>query len=182
MTVSSIALGYARALFDISFSTGITEQVEKELEAIDNLLQVNKDLEKLILHPGVSVQEKKKLVESVFAFEGSPLIKKFLFVLIDKRREKLLTSLLSAYKTIVREVKGIVLAEVQSTIELSDDNIGKLKASLEKLIGKEVEIATSINPKILGGLVIRYGDKLIDGSVRYRLSKLKKKLMQTVPA
>ena len=182
MTDSSIALGYTRALFEIASSNGIAEQVKKELEAIDTLLKANKDLEKLMLHPGVSLQDKKKLVEKVLAYESTSLIKKFLFVLIDKRRERLLTSLLNSYMTVIREIKGIVLAQVQSTVQLTDENIGKLKGSLEKLIGKEVEIDTSINPKILGGLVIRFGDKLIDGSVRYRLLKLKKKLMQTVPA
>ena len=75
-----------------------------------------------------------------------------------------------------------MLAEVQSTIELTEENIGKLKSNLEKVIGKEVEITTTINPKILGGLVIRFGDKLIDGSIRSKLLKLKKNLMQAAPA
>lgn len=182
MTESSIALGYARALFDIASESGIADQIENELATIDNLLNVNKDLKKLILHPGVSIQDKKKLVENILAHESSTLIKKFLFVLIDKRRQRLLEFLLRSYKSVVRQVKGIVLAEVQSTKQLTDDNISKLKTSLVELIGKDVEIETSINPKILGGLVIRFGDKLIDGSVRNRLFKLKRKLMETMPA
>jgi F-type H+-transporting ATPase subunit delta len=110
------------------------------------------------------------------------LIKKFLFVLIDKRRERLLSLLLNSYRSVIRQAKGIILADVQSTIRLTDDNIVKLKKTLEKLTGKEIEIRTSVNPKILGGLIIRIGDKLIDGSVRNRLLKLKKNLLQTVPA
>lgn len=182
MTGSIVVLGYTRALFELASSSGIAEHIEKELEIIDDLLNKNKDLEKLMLHPGVSLQEKKRLVESVLAHEGTSLMKKFLFVLIDKRRERLLSLLLNSYRSVIRQVKGIVLADVQSAIQLTDDNIVKLKKTLEKLTGKEVEIKTSINPKILGGLIIRFGDKLIDGSVRNRLLKLKKKLMQTVPA
>ena len=66
--------------------------------------------------------------------------------------------------------------------ELTEENLSALKGKLENVIGKEVEIKTSVNPKILGGVIIRFGDKLIDGSVRSRLYKLKRKLMQANPA
>ena len=182
MTEDSVALGYSRALYDIASNSDQVDQIEGELKALDGLLKGSKDLEKVIMHPGVSLHVKKKLAENILSHECSPLLKKFLFVIIDKRREKLLNLVYTAYLSVVREVKGIVLAEVQSTIELTEGNIVKLKANLEKVIGKEVEITATINPKILGGLVIRFGDKLIDGSIRGKLSKLKKNLMQATPA
>ncbi len=182
MTEDTVALGYAQALYELASAGEAVDQIESELQTIDTLLKESFELSKIMIHPGVSLQLKKKLVDSVLAHEGSPLIKKFLFVLIDKRRVNLLSLLFTSYKTVVRQIKGIVMAEVQSTIELTDDNISNLKTKLEKLTGKEVEITSSINPKILGGLVIRFGDKLIDGSVRYKLTKLKQKLMQIAPA
>ncbi|MGR3317965.1 MAG: ATP synthase F1 subunit delta [Candidatus Anammoxibacter sp.] len=182
MTEDIVALGYSRALYDIASNSGQVDLLEGELKALDALLKESKDLENVMMHPGISLNVKKKLVENILAYECSSLLKKFLFVIIDKRREKLLNLLYTAYLSVVREVKGIVLAEVQSTIELTEENIGKLKSNLERAIGKEVEITTTINSKILGGLVIRFGDKLIDGSIRSKLAKLKKNLMQASPA
>ncbi|MGR3219314.1 MAG: ATP synthase F1 subunit delta [Candidatus Anammoxibacter sp.] len=182
MTEDIVALGYTRALYDIASNNGQVDQLEGELKALDCLLKESKDLENVMIHPGITQKTKKRLVENILAHECSPLLKKFLFVIIDKRREKLLSLLYAAYLSVIREVKGVVLAEVQSTIQLTEENISKLKSNLEKVTGKEVEIATTINPKILGGLVIHFGDKLIDGSIRSKLSKLKKKLMQATPA
>lgn len=182
MTEDTVALGYAQALYEIAADKGITDQVGQELQAITYLVEGSKDLEKLLFHPTVSADKKKRLFECLLSGDSSDLIKTFLFLLIDKRREKLITVLFASYRSISRKVKGIVVAEVQSTIQMTDDNLDKLKSTLEKLLSKTVEIETLIDPKILGGLVIRIGDKLIDGSVRSKLSGLKKKLMQTVPA
>ena len=182
MTEESVVLGYAQALYELASESGQVEQIEKELQAMDALLKESKVLQKLMLHPGVSINLKKRLVDSVLVHECSHLMKKFLYVLIDKRRERLLGFLFASYRHVVRKVKGIVMTEVQSTIQLTDDHLARLKTRLEKVLEKEIEITATINPEILGGLVIRFGDKLIDGSVRYKLAKLKKKLMQAIPA
>lgn len=182
MTEDNVVLGYAQALYELASESGQIEQIEKELQTMDTLLKESTVLKKLMLHPGVPVNLKKRLVESVLAHECSHLMKKFLYVLIDKRRERLLGFLFVSYRNVVRKIKGIVITEVQSAIQLTDNHLERLKTRLEKILGKEIEITAVINPEILGGLIIRFGDKLIDGSVRHKLSKLKKKLMQTVPA
>lgn len=181
MTENSVASGYARALFAIASETGIADEVEKELDAMDSMLAQNADLRGLMMHPGVPLQQKKRLVEGILAHGCSSLLKRFLFVVIDKRRVGLLTFLQDSYRSVIREVKGIVLAEVQTAVELTNEDSARLKAQLERLTGKDIEIATSINVDILGGVVVRLGDKLIDGSVRSRLLKMKKHLLQTVP-
>ena len=181
MTEDSVVLGYAKALYAVAADKGITDQVGEELESLTGLIAGNKDLEKLLFHPTISTVIKKNLFTNLLSEDSSGLIKRFFCLLIDKRREKMVTVLSAAYKVISRKVKGIVVAEVQSTIEMTDDNLNLLKSKLEKLLSKTVEIETQINPKILGGLVIRIGDKLIDGSVRSKLLGLKKRLMQTVP-
>ena len=182
MIKRSVVTGYAQALYDLAKKEGVVEQVEQELESIDSLLKECLDLRKLMYHPGLPPKDKKRLAGEVFVKEGMPLVKKFLFVVIDKRRERLLDSILDSYKSVVRNVKGIVLAELQSAKELTEENVSALKTKLEKVTGKRVEIKTSVNAKILGGVIIRFGDKLIDGSVRNRLYKLKRKLMQANPA
>lgn len=182
MTENSVALGYAQALYEIASAREISDQVGTELQSLTALIKGNKDLEKILYHPTISDEKKKSLLSSLLAGDSSALFNNFLFLLIDKRREKLLSVLESSYLSITRAFKGIVVAEVQSTVKMTDANLVALKSTLEKLMSKEVEFETVINPKILGGLVIRIGDKLIDGSVRSKLMNLKKKLMQTVPA
>ena len=182
MIEDSVVLGYAQALYEIAADKGIADQVGCELEELTALVAGNKDLERLLFHPTVSADKKKKLFENLLSEDSSDLIKRFFYLLVDKRRERLVTVLSSSYRVISRKVKGIVVANVQSTIVMTDDNLSDLKLKLEKLLSKTVEIEAEINPKILGGLVIRIGDKLFDGSVRSKLSGLKKKLMQTVPA
>lgn len=182
MTEDSVIKGYSLALYTLASNSNQVDQIEAELKVLDSLLKNSRDLEKIMMHPGVSLKVKKKLVENILAHECSPLLKNYLFVIIDKRREEFLNFLYLSYMSVVRQAKGIVLTEVQSTIALTDENIRKLKTNLEKVIGKKIEISTIINPDILGGLVIRFGDKMIDGSLRNKLSKLKKNLMQAVPA
>lgn len=180
MIEKSTAIGYAQALFDLASNNQLVEQIETELEGINNLLVENKDLERLLLHPGVPRQEKKRLLNLALTPACSPLLKKFLYFVIDKRRDRILRLLLDSYRSVIRKAKGIVIANVQSAIKLGDDRIDRLKTALERLIGKKVEIKTTINQKILGGLIIRIEDRLIDGSVWNQLLNLKKKMLNSI--
>ncbi|HHT9153328.1 MAG TPA: ATP synthase F1 subunit delta, partial [Candidatus Hypogeohydataceae bacterium YC40] len=141
-------------------------------------LSENPELEKILLHPAIPRERKMRLVENLLAPHLGTLVRNFLRLIIDKRREEILEFILDGYKPVADLVGGIVRANVQTVIPLTRQRLERLRTILERLSGKKVELSTEINPAILGGVVIRMGNKVIDGSISSRLETLRRRLMK----
>lgn len=177
MIEKTIAIGYTQALFETAKDKNQFQETEKDLEKVAQLLRENQELKKILLHPAIPRQRKIKLIDSLLAPHVSPLVTNFLHLIVEKRREEMLEFVLDGYKQVADLVGGVVRATVQTVIPLTEERLATLKNTLERLSGKKVEINTEINPEILGGVIIRIGNRVIDGSVRSRLANLRRRLM-----
>jgi len=176
----SLVKGYAQALFEVAAKKGDTGDIEKDLDDIKELLGTNKKFRDILYHPSIIKTDKKDLINKVVVPQcSSKWVKNLLFVLIDKRRERILDYLPDVYKGVAGKIRGVVSVKVQTAIQLTEERLLKLQKSLEKLTKKKVEIETVVNKDIIGGMIIRIENTIIDGSITNQLKNLKKSLLKT---
>lgn len=169
---------YAKALFDLAVEERQEDQFGQELIEIRTILTSHPDLERLLYHPQVQGADKKEMMKRIFDGQVSPLILNFMLLLIDKGRIDLLKSMVEHYQQLVREAKGILEVQVETAYELTSEDRAKLAAKLKQMTGKEVEMKEVVNRALIGGLRVRIGDQVIDGSIQRHLERMKETLAQ----
>ena len=168
---AGLAGRYAVALFDLARESNQIDAVAKSLSALRAGLAESADLKTLTQSPIISRTDAEKAIEAVAkAMKLDTLTAKFLGVLAENRRLADLLAMIDAYDAIVAAHRGEVTAKVTSAHPLSAAQLKELAANLKTRVGRDVQIQASIDPAILGGLVVQLGSQLIDGSIRTRLN------------
>jgi F-type H+-transporting ATPase subunit delta len=175
---SKITERYVLALLDSAAQQGKTEEVERQLQYVDQLLKSNAEFMHILLHPKISRVRKKKLLDDLFGTRLTDTVKRFLHLLVEKKREAIIAVLYEAYKQDADRMRGIVKARVNSAIDLSPEQQHTCKAVLEKKLKSMVEVQFAVEAGILGGLQIFIGNDVLDGSIRGRLDKLQKHILE----
>ncbi|MCJ1960094.1 MULTISPECIES: F0F1 ATP synthase subunit delta [Novosphingobium] len=164
---------YASALFELASENGTVTTVESDLDKTAQAIAENEDLAGLIRNPEVSRKDAAKAMDAVADILGlSPVSKNFLGVLADNRRLSALPEIIRAFSAIAAAQRGEATAEVTSAHALDDLQVEQLRQKLEAREGRNVKIKTSVDPDLLGGLVVTIGSKRIDSSIRTRLNSL----------
>ncbi|MDZ3830698.1 MAG: F0F1 ATP synthase subunit delta [Sphingopyxis sp.] len=168
---AGLAGRYASALFDLARESKQIDSVQKSLATLKAALAESADLSALVASPVVSRTDAAKAVEAVAkTMKLDSLTAKFLGVLAENRRLADLPAMIDAFDAIVAAHRGEVTAKVTSAHPLSAAQLKALTANLKTRVGRDVQIATTVDPAILGGLVVQLGSQLIDGSIRTRLN------------
>ena len=168
---AGLAGRYASALFDLARESNAIDSVKKSLADLKAGLAESADLSALIASPVVGRTDAANAVGAVAkAMKLDSLTAKFLGVLAENRRLGDLAAMIDAYNAIVAAHRGEVTAKVTSAHPLSAEQLKTLAANLKTRVGRDVSIATTVDPAILGGLVVQLGSQLIDGSIRTRLN------------
>jgi len=178
MSDSSIARRYAGALIAEALQNGATESVDADVALLGESLADSRDLVLFFASPVVSREQKSRVVEVLFADRIQPVTLQFLQLLVRKRREELLQDVVSAYRDLRDAELGIVQASAQVARPLDAEEEKNLIDSLEGLSGKQVRLTTENVPDLMGGIVVRIGDTVYDGSIRNRLNMLRGRLEQ----
>ncbi|MCP4364843.1 MAG: ATP synthase F1 subunit delta [Planctomycetes bacterium] len=174
----TLATGYLQALLWLAKDKDQLEEVTSDLDTVADVFEENKKLRKIFLHPSVTQDEKTRLVKGVFAPFVSTLVRNFLLLLITKRREGILDDLLEQYQAVADLVGGRSRATVTTAIPLTEDRLASIKKTLEGITNRTVKVNARVDPEILGGVIVKMGNKIIDGSVVARLKKLRKQLVE----
>lgn len=176
---ASLAGRYASALFDLASEAGTVTAVESDLDKLRTALGESADLRALTTNPEVSRDAAQGAIGGVAGLLGlSPLTGNFLGVLAQNRRLSQLPAMIRAFNTIAAAQRGEVTAEVTSAHALTDTQLASLKDRLTAREGRTVKLQTSVDPDLLGGLVVTIGSKRIDGSIKTRLNSLATKMMK----
>lgn len=178
MIENSLITGYAQALYDVASEKGVADEVEEDMKSIKAILKTNKKFRDILYHPSVAKSDKKKIIDRTFGPQCSKWVRNLLFVLIDKRRERLLDYLTDMLTVVASRIKGIEHITVQTAIALTDSKRNELKKNLEKLTKKKVKLEVKVDKNIIGGMIISMGNRIIDGSVTNHLKNLKKNLLK----
>ncbi len=177
---SAVAHRYARALVDIVLAQGSPlkpEDAGTQVRAAEALISQSSELRTALLTPAIQNSRKRAVMGKLLDELGaSPLIKNFIYVIIDHRRIGSIADIREAFEFQLDERLGFVRAEVSSAAPLNEALGAGLEAELSKLTGKRMRLSFDVNPDLLGGVVARIGSTVYDGSVRGELRELRRKL------
>jgi F-type H+-transporting ATPase subunit delta len=174
----SVVRRYARALFDMAKrSVEEMDAVENDLKRVDQALRSIPRLDNALRAPTVSSERKKSLLRTAFGDQVTPLTARFLQLVVERGREEVLTSIYAEYQRLANEHRNILAVDVSAAVPLSDEQLSELARSLEARTGKRIRIQEQTEPELLGGLVVRMGDTILDGSVRTRLRRLHEQML-----
>ena len=172
--ISGVAERYAGSLFELALESKSVESVERDLTRVEQLLAGSDDLKRLIESPVFSADDQFKAIAAVADKAGiKGLVGNFLRVVAKNRRLFAVPGMIRAYRRIAAEQRGEVSAEVTSAHALSAAQQNELKATLREVAGKDVAVALTVDPSLLGGLIVKIGSRQIDTSLKTKLNSLK---------
>lgn len=171
---------YGKSLYDLAVSEDLSDQVMKEMEAVQNLFAEYPDYVRLLLEPSIPKKERLGLLDQAFGDALHPYLLNFLKILTERGILREFHSCEKCYRGLYNEAHGITEANVVSAVELDPERQEKLKKRLEEMSGKQVILHVRTDPQVLGGIRVEMEGKLYDGTVRGRLSDLRRKLDETV--
>lgn len=172
--ISGVAERYASSLFELALEANSVESVGSDLGRFQSMIDESADLKRLIVSPVFSAEDQFKAISAIVAKSGlSGLVANFLKVVARNRRLFAVPGIIKAYRAIAARHRGEVAADVVSAHALSPAQETELKAALKGVTGKDVAINVTVDPSILGGLIVKVGSRQIDTSLRTKLSSLK---------
>ena len=179
MLKGAVAARYAQALFDVARDTEKIADTENELRGILQAVKDSRELQQVLYNPQVPVDLKKEIVKEVFGNQVSKNVLNFLCVILDRRREIYLNDIVERYIALANETRNVIQAEVTSAVELPIVHKVNLMQVLSRMTGKEIRVSYNVDPEIIGGLVVRLGDRIIDGSIKRQLERLRDSIRET---
>ncbi|MCR4692134.1 MAG: F0F1 ATP synthase subunit delta [Lachnospiraceae bacterium] len=170
---------YGEALFEIAIEENKLDEFLEEASLVLKLISENPDFSKLMNHPRIDMEEKVRVVENVFGDKLSKEITGLMRLIVQKDRYSEVEDILTWFVKQVKQEKGIGEALVTSAAELSDQQKKQIEDRLLATTGyKQMEMKYTVDESLIGGLMIRIGDRVVDSSIKSRLSDMKKELMK----
>ena len=176
MAEAVAAKRYAEALLRLAHGEGETQRFEQDIEFIIQTLKSDARLTKIFTHPRIKRAEKLELIDKLWKEHISKTVYNFMRLLIEKRRIYEIGMILKQYQIEVKRLKGIFMADVQTAFPLEASQSEELKSRLESLSGLKLEIKNRVKPEIIGGILVRIGDDVIDWRVSRMLNTLNEQM------
>lgn len=177
MDASTIARSYASALHDIGQRHDVADRFADELEQLARLIRDEPRVRRFLETPTIEPADKKRSLRAALGAEFHPLLVNFLLVVLDKRRQRLLREIAHEYRAIRDDAQGRVRAEVTLAREPDERLEEEIATALSSRLGRVVIPHFRVDPKILGGVRVRYQDRVIDGTLRRRLIALRRAML-----
>lgn len=172
--ISGVAERYASSLFELALEGGVVDAVAADLNRFQAMIDESDDLKRLVRSPVFTAEDQVKAISAIGDKAGfNALMLNFLKVVASNRRLFAVTGMVAAYRQSVARHKGEMTADVTSAHALTAEQETELKAALKSVTGKEVSISVTVDPSLLGGLIVKVGSRQIDTSLRTKLSTLK---------
>jgi F-type H+-transporting ATPase subunit delta len=172
--LSGLAGRYATAAFELALEERALDALTNDLTGLKKLLNDNADLQRAVRSPVFSRDEQAKALEAVLVqANAAPLTRNLVLLLARKRRLFILADVIHAFELMLARHRGEVAAEVTSARHLSDEETAELRRVLKEKLGREPRLTMHVDPKLLGGLVLRVGSRMIDSSLRTKLDGLR---------
>jgi len=168
-----VAKRYAKALIASGRHAGITTALDDDVAAVRETVEQSRDLRLLFASPVVSREKKIAVVRALFRERVHDLVVRFLELLVEKNRESLFAEIASAYRELRDDELGIVEAVATTPRPMTAETESGLRSVLERQTGKRIRLRVETDPSLIGGLVVRIGDIVHDGSVSNSLAQLR---------
>jgi F-type H+-transporting ATPase subunit delta len=170
-TAAHIADIYARSLMDLAVQARLVEAVAADFDVVSTLLTQNPEFEAFLASPYFDEGTKRNLTRKILTGKLQPLTLNFLSVMIDHNRGRFLPAIIGRYRQLYRVYQGYHTVDVTVAQPMNEDEVGKLSRELAEAMNAKIDLNVHVDGAILGGLIIRYGDKMVDNSVKGRLGR-----------
>lgn len=178
--INIIASRYAEALFQVGEENNSTTKLYEELNAVLDILKSDKNFYNVLKSPLISKGEKKDIIENIFNNRVQNDLKNFFKLLIDKERISSLELIHKSFKSLLNEKNNIVEGKAITAIPMSKEEIKKLEENLSSKYNTNIILENVVDKTILGGVLVKLGNKEIDGTIKTRLDNLKQELSQVI--
>ena len=173
--MEEIASVYARSLFEAAQDADKIDEVKDQLGQVADAMEGDRDLQVFFFSPQLSSDEKKDGLHKAIT-GADPLIENFLELLIENHRVPAVFRIRREYDRLWDEVNKRLPVTITSAVELDEQTVRQIGDRIGEQTGREVELATAVDPDVLGGLVVRVGNTVLDASIRHRLEQLRKQV------
>lgn len=172
-----VAIRYAKAVFELAIEKNNLEQIHKDMKYIVSLSKASPDLALMLKSPVIYSSKKQQVLEQIFESEVDTLTMQFMQLLCRKSREQFLAPAAKEFIKLYNANKGIQLADVTTSMELTPELRTQIIDKVKIISGKDiVELSEKVEPNLIGGYILKVGDRQIDDSVKTRLKDLRKDL------
>lgn len=175
--MEEVATVYARSLFEVASERGALEDVREQLGQFADALDENRELMTFFFSPYFSTKEKKEGLERAIE-DAEPAFLNFLQALLERNRMPAIFRIRAEYESLWDEKNKLIPVQVTSAVSLDEDTVRSIGDRISEQTGNEIEMTTTIDPEILGGIVLRVGNFILDASIRNRLNQLRKQVAQ----
>ena len=179
MASDLLVKSYAEALFQVARAEEMLDRVEEELTRLNKSLESNAELREFLSTLQISPDGKKSALSQIFGQKISPVTLHWIDMVVDQGRQRRLPAIIEAFLTLAQDAREKVTAEVITSVPLSEDLAKRLEQELSKITKKRVFLKPMVDDSILGGVIVKIENKVIDGSVRHRLEEIKNEMIKT---
>lgn len=176
MSETKVAKRYARALFNAAVTGDVVASVESDLNSVAGQIENDERFREFLLSPHVGREERIQILEKIFSDRITALTMSAIRLMMHKRRENEIVDVREEFVRLRREYRKIVYVLVISAEELSADHKKQIEIKLEKLTGEDIEPEFRVDPTLIGGVRVNYGDYVLEGTIRGALRRLRDRL------
>jgi F-type H+-transporting ATPase subunit delta len=178
---SPLAVAYAQALLDLANEAKNAEDIGQELRDLRQIIDTNESFAQVLADPAISNEERGRLIHTVFDGRASHLILNFLGLVNEKGRLSLLPAMAGAYDDLLDKQRGNIEVDVTVAHKLNDEQLESVRRTVSEALKRNAVVHQYLDESIIGGVVLRVQDQLIDGSVRAQLTAMRQKLLGGCP-
>jgi F-type H+-transporting ATPase subunit delta len=173
--MEDIAQVYSRSLFEVAKEQGKLDVMRDELHAFVDALDSNRELQVFLFSPYFSTAEKKEGLHKVVVDADDAFVN-FLELLVEKHRMPVVFRIRRQFEELWQDENRLLPVQVTSAIELDDETVEQISSRIAEQTDRRIELSTEVNPEILGGIVLRVGNSILDASIRNRLEQVRRQL------
>lgn len=178
---SPIAMAYAQSLLELANEAKSAEAIEAELGQLRDLIDQNPSFHEVLASPAIGTLEREQLLDKVFRGNMSTLLFNTLGVMNQHGRLGLLDQLADAYSELLDQQLGKIEVDLTVAHPLSKEQFEAARKQISAALGRDAVVHAYVEPEIIGGMILRVGDKLLDASVKYQLASMKERLLSAAP-
>jgi F-type H+-transporting ATPase subunit delta len=175
--VEEIAAVYANALFEVAREQGVLDKIREQLRAFADALNENPEMRFFLFSPYFSTDEKKEGLQAAME-NAEPVFMNFLEALLERARMPVIFRIRDRYEKLWDDEQRVLPVEITSAVELEGGTVESIGERIHEQTGRKVEISSHVDPDIIGGIVLRVGNSVLDASIRNRLNQLRQQVAQ----
>lgn len=177
---SEVIRAYAQSILQVAQGEGVLDRVERELSQFKELLEKNDSLQEFLKDPKITSEGKQKAVGEILGGDVSGVTRHQIALILSQERAPLLLKIVEEFFRLATESRKKLTARVTTAVPLSEETGKKMEKILSEMAGEPVFLKNSVDPSILGGAVIRIGERIIDGSIKGQLLRLREGIAKKI--